>query len=108
MENVSKTTDEQLNLLLEEAEDELQQLEQDSLGCVCRKSDFVFVVRRAFTSASRKLRVPRPLLADLWKNNETDELSLASILRARRDGKNIKPYKNGHVIMPTELVLIFA
>eukprot|EP00903_Cladosiphon_okamuranus_P014853 g13754.t1 len=34
MENVSKTMEEQLNLLLEEAEDELQQLEQDtdSLG----------------------------------------------------------------------------
>lgn len=40
MESVSKTMEEQLNLLLEEAEDELQQLEQDSLGCVSRKSAF--------------------------------------------------------------------
>ena len=34
MENVSKTMEQQLNLLLEEAEEELQQLEQDSLGYV--------------------------------------------------------------------------
>lgn len=32
MESVSKNMEEQLNLLLEEAEDELQQLEQDSWG----------------------------------------------------------------------------
>lgn len=42
--------EEQLNLLLEEAEDELQQLEQDSLGCVCREHE-------AFCEAGR--RVPR-------------------------------------------------
>lgn len=34
MENVSKAMEEQLNMLVEEAEDELQQLEQDSLGYV--------------------------------------------------------------------------
>ncbi len=39
MENVSKSTEQQLNLLLEEAEEELQQLEQeqDSLGCAASK-----------------------------------------------------------------------
>lgn len=31
MENVSKTMEEQLNILLEEAEEELELLEQDSL-----------------------------------------------------------------------------
>ena len=33
MASVSKSMEEQLNLLLEEAEEELEQLEQDSLGC---------------------------------------------------------------------------
>lgn len=42
MENVSKTMEEQLNLLLEEAEDELQQLEQDSLGCASRIDDVCY------------------------------------------------------------------
>lgn len=32
MENVSKSMEDQLNLLLEEAEQELEQLQQDSLG----------------------------------------------------------------------------
>ena len=32
MESVSMSMEEQLNILLEEAEDELEQLEQDSLG----------------------------------------------------------------------------
>lgn len=32
MESVSKSMDQQLNQLLEEAEEELQQLEEDSLG----------------------------------------------------------------------------
>lgn len=34
MESVSKSVEDQLSLLLEEAEEELQQLEQDSLGYV--------------------------------------------------------------------------
>lgn len=42
MESVSKSMEDQLNLLLEEAEEELQQLEQDSLGCV-RYKKTIFV-----------------------------------------------------------------
>lgn len=37
MESVSKSMDQQLNQLLEEAEEELQELEEDSLGCVRRR-----------------------------------------------------------------------
>eukprot|EP00752_Nemacystus_decipiens_P010049 g8959.t1 len=50
MDNVSKTMEEQLNLLLEEAEDELQQLEQDSLG---RQSDSGTASQREINKTSR-------------------------------------------------------